>query len=46
MPTRAPRDGDGNSETVAPCDRRVAVVPLKFERTHDDALARLRSSLG
>ncbi|MBX4308562.1 hypothetical protein K4G96_23440, partial [Mycobacterium tuberculosis] len=43
---RSPRDDDADSETVALGDGYVAVTPLKFERTHDQALARLRSSLG
>jgi len=44
--TRAPRDDDADSETVALGEGYIAVTPLKFERTHDHALARLRANLG
>ena len=43
--SRAPRDDDADSETVALAEGYVAVTPLKFERTHDQALAQLRSRL-
>ncbi|HEF5874892.1 TPA: 5'/3'-nucleotidase SurE [Burkholderia cenocepacia] len=43
---RAPRDDDADSETVALGEGYISVTPLKFERTHDQALARLRSNLG
>ncbi|QOH37420.1 putative 5'-nucleotidase [Burkholderia cepacia] len=43
---RAPREDDPDSETVALGEGYVAVTPLKFERTHDHALAQLRSRLG
>lgn len=43
---RAPRDDAADSETVALGEGFISVTPLKFERTHDRALARLRSSIG
>ncbi|MBR8366129.1 5'/3'-nucleotidase SurE [Burkholderia sp. AU19243] len=43
---RAPRDDDADSETMALGEGHIAVTPLKFERTHDHALARLRARLG
>jgi 5'-nucleotidase len=44
--SRAPREDAAESETVALGAGHVTVTPLKFERTHDDALARLRATLG
>ncbi|KVC26984.1 5'/3'-nucleotidase SurE [Burkholderia pseudomultivorans] len=42
---RAPHDDAPETETVALGEGYVAVTPLKFERTHDHALAQLRSKL-
>ncbi len=46
MLARAPCNDEADPETVLLGEGYVAVTPLKFERTHDNALARLRSSLG
>ncbi|VBB15664.1 hypothetical protein BSTAB16_5861 [Burkholderia stabilis] len=46
MLARAPRDDETDSEAVTLGEGYIAVTPPTFERTYDNALARLRSSLG
>lgn len=44
--SRAPREDAADSETTALAAGHVTITPLKFERTHEAALARLRGRLG
>ncbi|MGU7770760.1 5'/3'-nucleotidase SurE [Burkholderia sp. MR1-5-21] len=44
--SRGPTDDAPDSETVALGSGHITVTPLKFERTHEAALARLRADLG
>jgi 5'/3'-nucleotidase len=44
--TRVPREDVADSETVALKNGHISVTPLKFERTHESALDRLRLTLG